>query len=78
MCTIVKPSVFIVLPIIRNQSKTKTIPRTVSRYKFQIVSWWVFSVGDARNIRKSLFIKNCYWNLKLPIVALSNVIKCSH
>ena len=60
-----KPSVFIILPIIRNQSKAKIIPHTVfetfinnnSRYKTQKISWWVVYVGDARNIHKSFFIK---------------------
>ena len=58
-----KPSVFIVLPIIQNQSKTKTILHTVfetfinnsSLYKTQKVSWWVLSAGDDRNIRNSFF-----------------------
>ena len=34
--------------------------------------------GEARNIHKSFFIKNHYQNFKLPIVALSSIIKCSH
>ena len=46
---LLKPSVFIVLPIIQNQSKTKTIPHTVFetfinnnfRYKTQKAPWWV-------------------------------------
>ena len=80
-----KPSVFIVLPIIQNQSKTKTIAHTVfqtfinnsSRYKTQKAPWWVLSAGDDRNIRKSYFITNRYWNLNLSKVALSSVTKCS-
>ena len=78
-------SVFIVLPIIQNQSKTKTIPHTVfekfiknnSQYITQNISWCVLWVGDARNIHRSSFIKNHYWNLKLCVVALSSVIKNS-
>ena len=58
-----KPSVFIVLLIIRNQCKAKTITCTVfetfinkkSRYKTQMVSWWVLCVGDARNIHESFY-----------------------
>ena len=45
-----KLGVFIALPIIQNQSKTKTIPHAVfetsinnnSQYKTQKVSWWSF------------------------------------
>ena len=77
-----KPSVFIIQS---NQSKIKIIPHTVFEtfinnsfwYKTEKVSWWVLGVGDARNIHKSSFIKNNYWNLKLSIVALLSVIKCS-
>ena len=76
--------VFLLL-IIPNQSKTKTVSHTIfetfvndnSRYKTQKLSWWVLWVGDARNIHKTFSIKNHYWNLKLLIVALSSVIKCS-
>ena len=81
MCVIVKSSVFIV----RNQSKNKTFPYTLfeklinnnSLNKIQKVSWWILWVGDARNIHKSFFIKNHYWNFKLSIVALPSVIRCS-
>ena len=80
-----KPSVFITLPIIQNQSTYKTIPHIVlktfinnnSRFKTQKISWWVVWVGDASNIYKSFCIKNHYWNLKLSVVALSSVIKRS-
>ena len=65
-----KPSVVIVLLIIWSQSKTKAIPHTVfdtfiknsSRYKTQKVSWWVFWVGDARNIHKILKIIIGTWS----------------
>ena len=61
-----KSSIFTVVPVIRDQSKTKTILHIVfeafignnSRYKTQRVSWWVLWVGDARNI--NFFIKNHY------------------
>ena len=43
--------------------------------KTEKVSWREIWVGDARNTHK-WFIKNYYWNLKLSIVALLNVIKC--
>ena len=54
-----KPGVFIVLPIIRNQSRTTRNPHNFfealnnnnSQYKNQKVSWRVRWVGDARNIR---------------------------
>ena len=80
-----KPSVFIPLPIIQNQSTYKAIPHTVfktfinnnSWFKGQKVSRWVVWIGDARNIYKSFCIKNHYWNLKLSLVALSSVIKRS-
>ena len=84
MCVIVKTSVFIVLPIIRNQSKPKTISHTVfetfinkdSRYKTEKVLKWALWVRDARNIHKSFFIKNHYWNLKLSKVAVPSIMKC--
>ena len=75
-----EPSVFIVLPIIRNQSKTKTIPCTIFE-RFINSSWWFHHVGclsgDVGNIHKKFFIRNYYWNLKLSIGAVSSVIKCS-
>ena len=45
-----KPSVFIVLTVIQNQTKTKTVSHTIfekfinnnPRYETQKVSWWVF------------------------------------
>ena len=84
MCVIVKTKCFIILPLIRNKSKTKAIRWTVfetfinndPRYKTQQVSWWVLLVGDARNIHKSFFIQNHYWSLKLSIVAPTSVITC--
>ena len=68
----------LVLPIIRNQNKSRTIPHTVFEifvnnnywYKTQNVSWWVLWVRDFRNIHKSFFIKSHYWNLKLSIISL--------
>ena len=73
--------VIIVLPIIRNQSKPKTISHTGfktfinnnSRYKTQKVSWWVLGIGDVRNINKSLFIKNVVIYQK---VVYSGSFKC--
>ena len=76
-----KPIVLIVLSMIRNQGKTKTIPHTVfetfiinnSRYKTQEVSWWVLWFGDARNIHKNFF----YWKLLLELeVGYSGSFKC--
>ena len=63
-----KPSVFMVLPTIRNQSKAETIPHTVfekfinsnSRYKFQKVSQWVLWIGEARNIYNTLHKKRSF------------------
>ena len=59
-------SVFIVLPIIRNQRKTETISHidletfinSNSRYKTQKVSWWILWTGDARNVHNRFFLSN--------------------
>ena len=81
-----KLSVFIVLPIIRNQSKTKTIPHSdfetfinsISWYKTRKVSWCgFFKLEWLELFYRTFFIKNHYWELKLSIVAPSSVVKCS-
>ena len=77
-----KPSVFIVLPIILNQSKSKTILHTVfetfinnsSRNKTQKVSWWVLWVRDSRNIHNSFFLIKIVIG-KLEVV-YSGSLKC--
>ena len=58
-----KPSVFIFLTIIQNQ--TKTVSHNIfekfinnnSRHETQKVSWWVFWVRDARIFTRAFYIK---------------------
>ena len=75
---------FIVLPIIRNQSKTRTIPHTVLGYslttiletKLETLHGGLFELEMLEIFTRTFVIKNHYWDLKLSIVALTSAIKC--
>ena len=71
-----KPSVFIVLPIIRNQSKTKTIPHTVLETFINNHSenktWWVLELGILEIFTRVLYSQK---SLKLE-VDYSGFFKC--
>ena len=68
-----KPSIFIVLSIIRDQGKTKTIPHTIfetfinsnSRYKIQKVSWRGFFELEMLKYSQELFYKESLLELEV-------------
>ena len=66
-----------VLPIIQNQSKTNNNLQQFSIQKPERFHGGFFEVKMLEIFTRAFFIKNHYWNLKLSIVALSSVIKCS-
>ena len=67
-----KARVFIVLPIILNQTKTKTISHTVFEILITAILEF-FELEMVEILARAFFIQDHYWNLKLFIVAL----KCS-